>query len=152
MNTTRIVIRNARSPYQFALVAVSATAGCLGLVLPVPGPSNNIPRVFGAATAWFYAALLISSMIVAAGMMWPRGSSTRFRFGLELERVGQWPLGGAAFAYAATNLAVAGPTALVSALLTGGIGVAALVRVYTITIDLRRVTELLALDADRRGR
>lgn len=148
----RIVVRNGRSPFQFALTGVCLLAGLLGLVLPAPGPSGNIPRVFGGYTGLFYLAMLLAAVVVLAGMVWPRGTSARFYRALEIERIGLWPLAGTALAYGAGNLAVSGLPALVSALLTGGIGVAALVRIRIIYVDLSRVDELLALDATREER
>lgn len=145
---SRITIRTARSPYQFALVGVCGLAGLSGLILRAPGPSTGISRAFGDGAPWFYVAMLGSALLVLAGMLWRRGTSARFRTGLEIERIGQWPLAGCCFAYAAA-LAASGLSALLAALLTGGIGVAALVRVRIITVDLGHVEELIALDAKR---
>lgn len=147
--SARLVVRNGRSPFQFVLMAVCVAAGLLGLTLPGPGPSNNIVRVFGLWTPWFYVLLFGSAVIVIIGMLLPRSTSGRFRLALEVERIGLWPCAGASIAYGVANLAISGQTALVAALLTAGIGVAAFVRIYIITVDLRRVAELLTLEAKR---
>lgn len=117
--------------------------------MPGNGPSASIARVFGVATPWFYVALLASSLIVLAGMVWPRTTVSRFALGLQIERIGLYPLAGSTLAHAAATLAVAGRTALVSALLIGGISAAALARVRIITVDLHRVATLLILDSAR---
>lgn len=145
----RIVVRNGRSPFQFALTGVCLIAGLLGLVLPAPGPSGNIPRVFGHWAPGFYLAMLTAAVIVLVGMVHPRTPAARFITALHIERIGLWPLAGSSLAFAAANLAITGRPALVSALLTGGIGVAALVRVRIISVDLRRIDELLTSDATR---
>ena len=147
--SARLVVRNGRSPFQFVLMAVCIAAGLLGLTLPEPGPSNSILRVFGLWAPWFYVLLFGSAVIVIVGMLLPRATSSRFRLALEVERIGLWPCAGASIAYGVANLAISGRTALVAALLTAGIGIAAFVRIYIITVDLRRVAELLALEAKR---
>jgi hypothetical protein len=148
----RIIVRNGRSPFQFVLSAVCGLSGFVGLVVPAPGTSNVIAKVFGDAGPSFYLALLFSSLIVLVGMLLPRGTSGRFVHALQVERIGLWPLAGACLAYGAAILAVSGSTALVGAALTGGIGIAAIVRIRIITTDLRKVDELLALDATREER
>ena len=145
----RLVVRHGRSPFQFALTAVMCAAGLTGLLLPAPGPSSNIARVFGDYGPLFYLMMLVSAIVVAAGMVFPRSTADRFVTALHIERIGLWPMSGVALAYATTNLAVSGVPALVSALLTSGIGVAALVRVHIINVDLKKICELLAADASR---
>lgn len=148
----RIIVRNGRSPFQAVLAGVCALSGFVGLVIPTPGTSNVIIKVFGAAAPSFYLALLASSLIVLAGMLLPRGTSGRFVHALQVERIGLWPLAGATLAYGAGILAVSGLSGLVGAALSGGIGIASIVRIRIITTDLRKVDELLALDAGREQR
>ena len=145
----RIIVRNGRSPFQFVLTGVCCLSGFVSLVVPAPGTSNVVAKVFGDATPAFYVALLFSSVIVLVGMLLPRGTSDRFCHALQVERVGLWPMAGATLAYGAAILAVSGMTGLVGAALTGGIGVACIVRIRIITTDLKKVDELLALDTTR---
>lgn len=146
---SRIVVTNSRNPFQLALLAVSAASGLVGLVLPDPGPSNNIAKVFGPWDGLFYTALFVSSLVVVLGSLWPRGTSDRFVTGQKIERAGLMPLCATTTSYAVANLVIAGRTALVAALLVGGIALAAAARMYIITLDLHRVDELVAMEADR---
>lgn len=145
----RIIVRNGRSPYQAVIAGVCALSGFVGLVVPAPGTSSVIIKVFGDAAPSFYLALLFASLIVLVGMLLPRGTSSRFCHALQVERIGLWPFAGATLAYGAAILAVSGASGLVGAALTTGIGIASIVRIRIITTDLRKVDELLALDATR---
>lgn len=146
----RVSIRNGRSPFEFALVTVSATSGLLGLALK-PGPSASIIRAFGEGTPWFYLAMLVSAVTVMLGALWPRTSVRILSRGMRIERAGLLPLGGACLAYGAATLAMSGRSALIAAMLIGGIGVAAWVRARIITTDLSRLDELLDLEPPSRA-
>ena len=143
-----VVVRNGRSPFEFALVTVSLVSGVVGLSLSEDA-SSSIAQVFGHHAVWFYAAMAASSLLVPVGMLWPRTDSSRFRLALEIERIGLWPLGGATFAYSAALLVVTGRGGLIAGLLTLGIGVASFVRIWIIFVDLRRVEHLLMNEVSR---
>jgi hypothetical protein len=142
----RIVIRNGRSPFEFALVSVSAASGLLGLVLPNPGPSGSIARAFGDYAPVFYALQFAAALVVVLGAAWPRYSVRHLGLGMRIERAGLIPLGGASAAYAAANIVMTGRTAIIAALLIGGIAAAAWIRARIITSDLHKVDELLELE------
>jgi hypothetical protein len=147
----RIAIRNGRSPFEFALVSVSAASGLLGLVLPNPGPSGSISRAFGDLAPTFYALQLVAALVVILGAAWPRYSVRHLGLGMRIERAGLIPLGGACASYAAANVIMTGRTATISALLIGGIAAAAWIRARIITSDLHRVDELLELEPPSRA-
>jgi len=147
----RIAIRNGRSPFEFALVSVSAASGLLGLTMPNPGPSGSIARAFGELTPAFYALQLVSAVVVILGAAWPRYSVRHLGLGMRIERAGLIPLGGVCASYAAANIVMTGRTAIISALLIGGIAAAAWIRAQIISNDLKRVDELLELEPPSRA-
>jgi hypothetical protein len=147
----RVVIRNGRSPFEFALVSVSCGAGLLGLTLPGPGPSNSIALAFGKFAPAFYAVMFTSAVIVMMGAAWPRYSVRHLGLGMRIERAGLIPLGGACAAHASATLAMSGRTAVIASMFIGGIALAAWVRASIITSDLRKVDQLLELEPPSRA-
>lgn len=146
MRAVHLLVR-PRDPFELPLVVTCLASGALGLALPAPGPSNNIAAVFGQLTGPFYAVLLVSAIVVVVGYLWRRRTARQVEIGLQVERAGLYPLGGAAIAYGIVAVGLGGRTALVAGLLTGGIGVACLVRALIVRLDLRALDAALADDA-----
>jgi hypothetical protein len=85
----------------------------------------------------------VSAGIVLVGAVWPRPTIHRLTMGMQVERIGLFPLGGASLSYAVATLIGSGRPALLAAMLIGGIGVAAMVRARIITTDLRKLDRLI---------
>jgi hypothetical protein len=143
-------LRTGKRPFQVVVMFSGVLSGAAGLIFGAQ--SNVVVRAFpGYLTYGWYLSLTVwSAVVLAAAVMEPGTRLVRdvvgrekIEFRLELERAGLYGFGFSCMAYGVAAVTLAGLPGLTAALFVGLFGLAALIRVREIHVDLNKLRRAL---------
>lgn len=132
-----LVVRGGRDPFEVMFLIACVLAGISGLIFGASSPNLAVALPGDTQTYWF-AGVLVGSVL---GLV---GAFSKPPTGLVIERVGLALLSGLCGAYGVSIILNSANGALVGMFVTLAFGVASLIRVWQIGVDLRVLKEQLA--------